>query len=210
MNTLAAIHVAKKQLGLDDDTYRDAIEAITGKRSAADMTEAEHRMVIEEFRRRGFKGPSRAGTPALGGRFTGKLRALWIAAWNLGIVRDRRDSALIAFARRQTGIDHVRFLRYGDDAARVIEALKSWMAREASVDWDPSRKVPAAARIIEAQWRLLERASALPQPRVEIWLADAMGVHRDHRKLTREEAIEVMNALGRLVRAAGTGGAPCR
>lgn len=34
---LAAIHLGKKALNLDDDTYRDLLEAATGVRSAADL-----------------------------------------------------------------------------------------------------------------------------------------------------------------------------
>lgn len=34
---LAQIHIGRKALGLDEDTYRDMLEAATGKRSCADM-----------------------------------------------------------------------------------------------------------------------------------------------------------------------------
>ncbi|SDB03463.1 Mu-like prophage protein gp16 [Desulfonatronum thiosulfatophilum] len=34
---LAQIHIGRKALGLDDDSYRDMLEAATGKRSCADM-----------------------------------------------------------------------------------------------------------------------------------------------------------------------------
>lgn len=54
---LAAIHVAKKQLGLDDDTYRDALFAITRKRSAGDLDQAERQRVLDHFRGLGFKRP---------------------------------------------------------------------------------------------------------------------------------------------------------
>jgi phage gp16-like protein len=51
---LAAIHVAKKQLGLDDDTYRTMLFTLTRKRSAGDLDHAERQAVIEHLRRRGF------------------------------------------------------------------------------------------------------------------------------------------------------------
>ena len=34
---LAAIHMGKKQLGLDEDTYRDMLEQVGGSRSAKDL-----------------------------------------------------------------------------------------------------------------------------------------------------------------------------
>jgi hypothetical protein len=130
VNALAAIHVARKQLGLDEETYRAVLVRVTGKDSAGAMDEAERRRVVDELRRQGFK-PAKS---ALEGPFAKKLQALWIAAWNLGLVRDRRDAAMLAFVKRQTGIEHTRFLRETADARKAIEALKAWIARDAGVD----------------------------------------------------------------------------
>ncbi len=143
-NPLAAIHIAKKQLGLDDGDYRALLKRVTGKSSSKNMTDAERQAVLAEMRRRGFKpapkgsskgGRSAGGHRSLEGPFAKKVQALWIAGWNLGIVRSRDDKALIAFVKRQTGIDHTNWLVSAADAKRVIEALKGWMAREAGVDW---------------------------------------------------------------------------
>lgn len=69
-NELAAIHVAKKQLNLDDTTYRTMLFTITRKRSAADLDHAERQAVIEHLRKRGFvRLESTYGTaPAAEGR----------------------------------------------------------------------------------------------------------------------------------------------
>ncbi len=37
---LAKIHVQVKELGMDDDTYRDMLESVTGKRSAKELDDA--------------------------------------------------------------------------------------------------------------------------------------------------------------------------
>jgi len=162
-SSIAAMHVAKKQLGLDDDTYRAKLARITGKSSAKDMTEAERQNVLTVFRNEGFTPAPAArradGRQKLTGKFAKKLQALWIAAWNLGIVRDRDDKALVAFVKRQTGVDHTRFLVYADDANRAIEALKAWIRREAGVsygntngyDWLASD----GAKVAWAQWKKL-------------------------------------------------------
>lgn len=162
-SSIAAIHVAKKQLGLDEETYRAKLARITGKQSAKDMTEGERQKVLTVFRNEGFASTPAArrgdGRQKLAGKFAKKLQALWIAAWNLGIVRERDDAALIAFVKRQTGIEHTRFLVYADDASRAIEALKSWIRREAGVsygnangyDWFSSD----GAKVAWAQWKIL-------------------------------------------------------
>jgi hypothetical protein len=163
MSALKAIHVARRQLGLDDDDYRAVLERVTGKRSSAEMTEAERRQVVEELRRLGFASAP-AGRQPLSGPYAKKLQALWLSAWNLGIVRNRDDKALIAFVERQTGISHVRWLREPGDAAKAIEALKSWMTREAGVVWPRSRGALESKRaVLAAQDRML-RAEAGPEP----------------------------------------------
>ena len=159
MNALAAIHVARRELGLDEDTYRALALRITGKASAGAMNATERGRLLEALRRHGFKGAKRG----LEGPFARKLQALWISAWHLGLVRDRSDAALLDFVRRQTGIDHTRFLVDPVDAAKAIDALKAWTAREGGVDWRLGASVPAwqrlpGAKIVIAQWALLQKA----------------------------------------------------
>lgn len=155
-SNIVLIHVALKQIGLLDESDRRALYArITGLAHLTQMDEAQRLAVIAELRRLGFK-------PALSrrhvarrpsGRYATKLQALWIAAYNLALVRDRSDSALEAFVRRQTGLERERFLHRPQDAARVIEALKAWIARETGVDWSP--RLTDGERITTAQCRLL-------------------------------------------------------
>ncbi|RSN77915.1 gp16 family protein [Acinetobacter haemolyticus] len=51
---IAAIHMGKAQLGLDDDIYRDMLEAVTGKRSAKDMTDDNLVNVLQHMEKLGF------------------------------------------------------------------------------------------------------------------------------------------------------------
>ena len=55
---LAKIHVAKKQLNLDDDTYRAILDRITGQTSAADLTARQRDALLKEFVRLGFRAPA--------------------------------------------------------------------------------------------------------------------------------------------------------
>ncbi|PZO81626.1 MAG: GemA protein [Mesorhizobium amorphae] len=185
MTALAAIHVAKKQLGLDDDTYRDLLERETGHRSAKGLTSAQQENVLAAMRRQGFtpKAPSTRSEQPFKGRFAGILQAYWISAYHLGLVRDRSDSALISFVRRQTGIDHMRWLRDAAEAARVIEALKGWMARGAGVEWPKTGTDDGPARqraVISAQLRILGEPPIDMEPELDL--------------------VAMMQALGRRVR----------
>ncbi|WP_027143168.1 regulatory protein GemA [Mesorhizobium sp. WSM3626] len=202
MTPLAAIHVANKQLGLDEDTARDLYQRVTGKRSLREMNPAELTLIITEQRQRGFK-PAEKG---LQGPFAKKLQALWIASWNLGIVRDRSDAAMLSFVRRQTGIEHTRFLLDADDAAKAIDALKAWITREAGVDWSQSVSTaswlrPTGAKIALAQWQLLSVLRAVDATGFRKFVFDKA---KPLDQMTDRDWPAVMNTLGEMVRKGKT------
>ncbi|MBP1852707.1 gp16 family protein [Rhizobium halophytocola] len=205
-SSIAALHVAKKQLGLDDDTYRAKLARITGKSSAKDMSEPERQAVLSVLRNEGFSLSTASGRHGsrrkLTGKYAPKLQALWIAGFNLGVIDDREDSAMIAFIRRQTGVDDTRFLHHADDARRAIEGLKAWLHREAGVDWSDKKSLPpyAAAhgyRIAQAQWRMFGGAAA------DFWsvVKDILDEDRATRDLSAHQWITVMNYFGERIRS---------
>jgi phage gp16-like protein len=161
---IGAIHTIAKRIGLDQESRRDVIaSAAGGKRSARDLTVTEAGRVIERLKelQGGAAAPAAKGARVLDGDYAPKLRALWISGWNLGVVQDRSDAALLAFLERQTGLSHTRFLRDAADGRKVIEALKAWLAREAGVDWPTDRRASAwasKAAVYHAQSRRLEAA----------------------------------------------------
>ncbi len=59
---LAAIHMGKKQLGLDDDTYRDMLEQIGGSRSAKDLDDDGLVQVLKHMESIGFSKNTAAKT----------------------------------------------------------------------------------------------------------------------------------------------------
>ncbi|MHC2481315.1 gp16 family protein [Rhizobium leguminosarum] len=208
-SSIAAIHVAKKQLGLDDDTYRAKLALITGKRSVKDMTETEREKVLTVLRNEGFKPAPTArranGRQQLTGKFAKKLQALWIAGWNLGIVRDRDDAALLSFVKRQTGIDHTRFLMNANDANRAIEALKGWLRREAGVGYGNTNGYDwlslDGAKVAWAQWKILNPGADIVVRKgfdeVAIKVSGKSMLHN----LTAGDWQKVMNVLGENIRA---------
>ncbi len=105
----------------------------------------------------------------------GKLRALWIAGYDLGLVRDRSDRAMLSFLQRQTGVSHVKFLA-PEDAHSAIEALKSWL-RRGGVGWPADKDAdPTALKraVIDAQWQRLSSLGAV-KPLEGETLADGLG-----------------------------------
>lgn len=169
---LAKVHLAAKELGLDDDARRDVLERVTGRRSSADCTDAQLDAVIAHFKGLGWKpkvvAGGKAAAPAASRRPTpashpvaNKARAMWISLWNLGVVENRSEQALEAFAKRQLKVDR---LQWADQAQgfRLIEALKAMAERNGwSQDLSlvkPQRHVwSLKARLAQRQTEILGR-----------------------------------------------------
>lgn len=211
--TIAAIKIEQKKLGLDDDTYRAKLRILTGKTSTTEMTEAERQKVLVSLRGNAprpapVRLDGRDGKHRLSGKYLPKMRALWIACYNLGVIDDRRDSALEAFAmgRQLPNISDMRFVHKASDGASVIEALKDMLARAGVVWADQKPCQPYEQRhgykIARAQWAILT-----PHGSNEFWpvVADLVKEDPTYRNLTDAEWINVMNYLGTMVRRQMTG-----
>ncbi len=124
------IHVAKRELGLDEDTYRAALgTAVPGKTSAADMTLVELEKALEHLKKKGFQVRPKAGSRKLADDAQSKkIRALWLEMHGQGIVKHGDESALAAYVKRITRVEALQWLST-EQASRVIEALKSWQSR---------------------------------------------------------------------------------
>lgn len=97
---LARIHVCKKELGLDEVTYREMLAGITGKDSCAKMTDAQLRAVLDHLSR--FVPPHRKKTRANRAPQPGE------PGGDLG--RDQNMRIVYAKARRVLGPDWRRRL----------------------------------------------------------------------------------------------------
>ncbi|MFZ6644444.1 gp16 family protein [Undibacterium sp. TJN25] len=58
---LAQIHIAKLQLALEDDAYRDILRQVTGKASSKDLSWQERKVLLDHFKKIGFKPRVRSG-----------------------------------------------------------------------------------------------------------------------------------------------------
>ena len=139
---LAKVHLAKKDLRLDDDTYRDILERETGRRSSAECSVQELEHLVAHFRRQGFVPKTvaggRQGAPRPAGQrradhpVAKKARAMWISLHQLGVVENASEQALEAFAKRQLGVERMQWMDQGL-SSKLIDALKDWAKREG---WD--------------------------------------------------------------------------
>ena len=82
MALMAKVHIGKKELNLDDDTYRDVLWRVTGKRSCKKMLIGELEAVIKDMESRGFTpkaAPKHGKKPSVVGKrepLMGKIHAM--------------------------------------------------------------------------------------------------------------------------------------
>lgn len=135
---IAQIHIAKKELALEDDAYRALLLQVTGKESSKDLTWQERKALLDHFKKVGFKVKSKVvqKTPAVDQRDVNqtlepqylKILALWTDLYNCDAVRVNTESAVRIYIKRMTGCDDYRFCN-GKQIETVIESLKKWLAR---------------------------------------------------------------------------------
>lgn len=129
---LAAIHVIKKALAWDDDTYRDIMFTVCRTRSAGELDFAgrkrflAHLMACQE--QKGIAGRQKAvKTP-----WTRQQRLLW-SLWqqlaDAGLVESRDRKALDAWVHRQCGVDRLEWLTDAQIDLAITSA-KGWIKRK--------------------------------------------------------------------------------
>ena len=137
LRLIKIIHVARRELGMDESTYRlmlGNLPGLDGATSSAKLTIPQLRLVLDGFKKRGFKvrpkgGPGKAGTRKMADDNQSKLiRHLWLELHSAGAVRDPSEQALAKFASKMTKVGSLQWLS-SQQASQVIENLKNWLHR---------------------------------------------------------------------------------
>lgn len=128
---LAQIHIARAQLGLDEETYRAVLWTVGRVKSAKDLDWTGRKKLLEHFRAKGWKPAppkgAKAAKPVSGGQ-EGMIRALWSDLHDAGKVREPGEAALGSWLKRNRLPERVEWLDT-KQLTRAIEALKKWLAR---------------------------------------------------------------------------------
>lgn len=129
MAQLAQIHIAKKELGLDDETYRAMLWTCARVHSSADLDHAGRAKVLDHLKGLGWKSgrQKRNKKPTNDPRY-GVIRELWLELHANGVVNDPSEQATIRFIKNQTKIDSFEWLST-KQVSSLIERLKQWLKR---------------------------------------------------------------------------------
>ncbi|RZN55580.1 gp16 family protein [Avibacterium paragallinarum] len=141
------IHIAKQKLGIDEASYRIMLERLTGKSSTKQMTIPELTKVLSELEDKGFRNTASKAFRTVSKEkskkptIVDKIRVVWRAMHQNGIIRDGSDQALDQFARNIVNRELVKkgnnFLILNVSglnqdvklATIVLERLKQWQKR---------------------------------------------------------------------------------
>jgi len=139
---LAKIQIARKDLRMEEDDYRQIVFDKTGRTSLKEASEADLHQVLSVMKSKGFRALPKSGSaPAAQHPVARKARALWISLYHLGVVHNPAEAALEAFACKQLSCERMVWARQSD-GFKLIEALKD-MARRSG-------------------WRLADRTTGKP------------------------------------------------
>lgn len=137
-SNLAKIHIAKKDLGMADDAYRAMLLDVAKVDSASKLDFHAQHAVLQRLKELGWKpkakkvGPKshKPKGPLYKKSMGDKIRALWLELYDLGIVKDNSEAALMAYIKRMSkGQFEAPQFCDQDTASRIIESLKQWKRR---------------------------------------------------------------------------------
>ena len=129
---LAKIHIAKKQLAMEDETYRAMLQEVAGGDSAADLDLRGLGKVLDHLAERGAKFYRRSRQSKVSSAPREKRRLLWKIYQLLG---DRPQKYAVAILRNQGGPDALEWAT-PTQLHKVVAAL----------EYDRMRKAKRAAK----------------------------------------------------------------
>ena len=124
---LAKIHIAKKQLAMEDETYRAMLQEVAGVDSAADLDMRGLGKVLDHLTERGAKFYRRGRQSKISSAPREKRRLLWKIYQLLG---DRPQKYAVAILRNQGGPDALEWAT-PTQLHKVVAALEYDRMRKA-------------------------------------------------------------------------------
>jgi phage gp16-like protein len=132
---LAQIHIAKAQLGLDEETYRSMLWTVGRVRSAADLDYAGRNAVLEHMKARGFKTTAPKEKRASGwdwvNNAAGDRQAMLRKIAVMLKDAEREKAYADGIAKQMFGVDLVAFCK-PDQLHRIVAAMVKDQNRRAA------------------------------------------------------------------------------
>ncbi|KAF0136581.1 MAG: hypothetical protein FD139_3266 [Methylocystaceae bacterium] len=127
---LRLVQIVKRQLALDEETYRHLLREAAGVESAKDLDNVGLNAFVREAKRLGFRHTSATSFGARRGMATPKQVAVIRKLWEEWSTIDGSEKALNAWIERSYGVSALRFLSL-DAAGKAINGLRAMIRRKA-------------------------------------------------------------------------------
>lgn len=119
---LSKIHIARQQLGLQDDVYRQKLQAMFGKGSARDLNLRQAEQLLTEFKRLGWQPqPSKraAGKPHNFSQLPAEVQVIEAQLAEMRLPWSYADK----IAKQMFGVAKVAWLKKPDQLTAILAAL---------------------------------------------------------------------------------------
>ncbi len=127
---LAKIHIAKAELGMNDDTYQALLKRITGYGSASELNLLERNKVLDEFKKLGWrpKPPKQDPSDWRAPRIR-LIHSLWKQLCKKGAVKTPTEGALTLFCKKHMQAERLEWAE-NTELNKIVEILKAWQRRK--------------------------------------------------------------------------------
>lgn len=125
---LAIVHIAKKDLGLDDAAYRDML-GFYGVSSSAALSIPELEDLVDHFESLGFK-VQRSKVQGSGKRRIAE--ALHARIWEEALALENGEKRLTGIVKSVANVDDLRFCRNVGKLKRILKIIKVYKKQEAA------------------------------------------------------------------------------
>lgn len=125
---LAKVHIAKKELGIEDADYRAILKREFGKYSAKDLTELELGYLVDYFREHGWQNPKRKAQ-------SDQCEILRARAWELAGKIENGRVRLKGLTKKILKVDRLEWARDVGRLKRLLAVLEN-IKREEEALWD--------------------------------------------------------------------------
>lgn len=119
---LSKIHIARQQLGLAEDVYRQKLQGMFGKASAKDLSQRQAEKLLDEFKRLGWKprpSSKSAGKPHNFAQLPAEVQVIEAQLTNMKLPWSYADK----IAKQMFGVSKVAWLKKPDQLTAVLAAL---------------------------------------------------------------------------------------
>lgn len=114
---LSQIHIAKKQLNMDDECYRAVLLRVTKKASSKDLTWQERKALLDEFKRLGFSIKAKHKIPSVGADRMPRMEKIGAL-----LAEAKRPWSYVTPIVKKLGYERIEFCSVAD-LGKIIAAL---------------------------------------------------------------------------------------